>query len=247
MSHTVHLPLKHELLRDEAANAANAGCSVEVARSHRITLHALAMAAETRDLDTACHMIRVGQVSGLLAQRLTANAGFADLMCRAAPMHDIGKIGIADAVLKKPGPLTVEEWVHMRTHAEIGGRLLYREGIDLFTVAAQIARHHHEKVDGSGYPDGLRGHDIPLSARVAAVADFYDALTHRRCYHAPRPHHEVLAMIEGLAGTHFDPDVVDVLLQSGDDVAALSAAVDARFDGRGLCELGETAFDPIFQ
>jgi putative two-component system response regulator len=157
-----------------------------------------------------------------LRQQGLAPADFSDLhidaLAKAAPLHDIGKVAIPDGVLLKPGPLTAEEWVVMKTHTTQGADLLKRAADKLGSDAGpmlhygmQIARHHHEKWDGSGYPDGLAGEDIPLSARLMAVADVYDALISRRPYKEPMGHEQALAWIEEHSGSQFDPSLVNAL------------------------------------
>ena len=128
-------------------------------------------------------------------------------------MHDIGKIGIPDHILLKPGRLEPEEWEIMKTHAQVGADILAGDNSDLMVMAQQIARTHHEKWDGSGYPQGKKGEDIPLSARILALADVYDALTSSRCYKDAFSHvHSKDIIIEG-RGKHFDPDIVDAFLR----------------------------------
>ena len=176
-------------------------------------LQRLALAAEYRDDSTGQHIQRVGCASAVLAQEL----GLPDFECRliglAAPLHDIGKIGISDYVLLKPGKLTPEEFEIIKTHAMIGGKILSGSRSQILQVAESIALHHHERWDGTGYCAGLAGTSIPLPARIVAVADVFDALTHRRLYKPPWPVRDALAEIERHAGRRYDPAVVSALHQ----------------------------------
>ena len=173
----------------------------------------LGQAAEYRDNETGYHILRMSQISALIARALGWDAAACDLMLNASPMHDIGKIGIPDAVLLKPGKLDPAEWAVMQTHATIGGRLLDGDDSELLRTAREIALSHHEKWDGSGYPAGLAGEAIPLSGRIVAVADVFDALTSIRPYKRAWPVAEAVAHIEQQAGLHFDPAVVAAFMQ----------------------------------
>lgn len=193
----------------------------ELEESQMEMLERLAAAVEFRDDDTGDHTKRVGLVSGRLAEAIGLGANAAELVRRAAPLHDIGKVGIPDGILLKPGPLTQQERTIMQTHTTIGSRMLSKGRSELVRLCQRIARSHHERWDGSGYPDGLAQQAIPLEARIVAVADFLDALTHERPYRGARPVAETLDSIIAASGTHFDPVVVEALtrieLQSGAD------------------------------
>lgn len=168
----------------------------------------LAMAAEYRDDDTHQHAERIGHTAALLGAQLgLGSAVLADLR-RAAPLHDIGKIAISDSILLKTGPLTPEESETMKTHALVGARLLSGSTSRLLQMAGEIASSHHERWDGNGYPRGLRAQEIPLLGRVVAIADVFDALTHRRPYRDAWPVERAVDEILRSAGGHFDPDVV---------------------------------------
>lgn len=175
-------------------------------REEEIVLR-LAQAAEYRDDETGEHIRRVGQFASELARLLGWSETETDNIGLAAPMHDIGKMGIPDAILRKPGKLTPEEFGIIKTHPEIGGRILERSKIPLLKMAFDIALGHHEKWDGSGYPRGLRGTEIPESARIVAVCDVYDALVHDRIYRRAYPKDEALAIMSESNGKHFDPNV----------------------------------------
>ena len=165
----------------------------------------LGLAAEYRDNDTGMHILRMSRMSALLGQAIGLDGEQVDLLLNASPMHDIGKIGIPDAILLKPGKLTATEWEIMKTHTLIGANLLAGDQSNLMKMACQIALTHHERWDGSGYPQGLAGKNIPLAGRIVAVADVFDALISRRPYKKPWPLEEALAFIQREAGKHFDP------------------------------------------
>ncbi|MBU3916972.1 response regulator [bacterium] len=171
-------------------------------------VHRLGVAAEYRDNETGLHIIRMSQFSYEIAKAANIDALEAELIFNASPMHDIGKIGIPDSILLKPGKLTPEEWEVMKTHASIGGKILEGHPVPILQTAILIALSHHEKWDGSGYPRGLSGTDIPLSGRVTAVADVFDALTSVRPYKKPWPTDRAISAIEKDAGIHFDPRFV---------------------------------------
>jgi putative two-component system response regulator len=175
-------------------------------------LQRLAAAAEFRDDDTGEHTYRVGHLAALLAAEAGLSAAQVDLIRRAAPLHDVGKIGIPDSILLKPGRLTNEERRIMRTHVAIGAEMLAGGRSALVQTAERIARGHHERWDGKGYPDGYAGELIPIEARVVAVADFLDAVTHRRPYRPAWSVEKAVAKIAAQRGCHFDPIVVDALL-----------------------------------
>lgn len=174
----------------------------------------LARAAEYRDNDTGQHVVRMSLYAYTLAIGYGLSEAVADDLLNASPMHDIGKIGIPDHILGKPGPLNAEEWVTMRKHPMIGAEIIGEHTNSMLRMAREIALCHHEKWDGSGYPGGLMGEEIPISARIVAVADVFDALTSRRPYKHAWPVDEALAHIRAQSGLHFDPALVDVLDRS---------------------------------
>ena len=183
------------------------------------TLQCLALAAELRDDDTAEHTQRVGEASAALAQALGLPEPEVELIRQAAPLHDLGKIGISDAVLLKPGKLTPEEFAYVKTHTQIGASLLAHGRSPAIQLGEMIARTHHERWDGSGYA-GLAGTEIPLVSRIVTVADVYDALTHQRPYKPAWPVEEAVAEILAQSGRQFDPDVVVAFLRIQDAYAA---------------------------
>ncbi|MBJ2164616.1 two-component system response regulator [Acidovorax sp. IB03] len=168
----------------------------------------LGRAAEYKDNETGMHVIRMSHFSQLLALAAGCSPAWAEDLLNAAPMHDVGKIGIPDAVLRKPGPLDADEWATMRRHPEIGAEIIGEYPSGVLQLAREIALAHHEKWDGSGYPRGLAGEAIPVSARIVAIADVFDALTTRRPYKEPWPVQEAMNHIAAQAGKHFDPALV---------------------------------------
>jgi PAS domain S-box-containing protein/putative nucleotidyltransferase with HDIG domain len=183
--------------------------NAELEEARRETLRRLALAAEYRDDDTYEHTERIGRAAARLAQALGLAEEEVSLLGEAAPLHDIGKLAVPDGVLLKPGPLSEQEEATMRRHTIVGAAILAGSSSPVLRAAEEIARSHHEWWDGSGYPDGLRGAQIPLFARIVALADVFDALTHRRPYKAPWPLEEAVAEIRRLRGRQFDPQVVD--------------------------------------
>jgi cyclic di-GMP phosphodiesterase len=183
-------------------------------RSETEAIRRLAAAIEFRDAATGIHIERM---SGFVAH-LALEAGLTPERCEllrlASPLHDIGKIAIADQILLKPGPLTEAERATMNTHAEIGHRMLAGSGIELLDVAATIARTHHEQFDGRGYPEGLRGGAIPVEGRIVALADVFDALTSGRPYRPAFPFEHAVEMMRSRRGSHFDPELLDLFLVS---------------------------------
>lgn len=190
------------------------------------SMRALASLAETRDNETGNHILRTqAYVEELCAEiadsgRLDLSEHDIELIVKAAPLHDIGKVGIPDHILLKPGPLDDAEWRIMRTHTTLGAEAIRRaiqdeedqSAFDFLHVAISIAHYHHEKWDGSGYPDGLAGDNIPLPARFMALADVFDALINRRCYKDPIAMKQAFDIIVQGKGKHFDPDIVDAFI-----------------------------------
>ncbi|HEX8465239.1 MAG TPA: HD domain-containing phosphohydrolase [Abditibacterium sp.] len=176
------------------------------------TLQRLALAAEYRDDDTGLHTKRVGLTAARIAQALELPPAQVDLIRRAAPLHDVGKIGISDTILLKPGKLTDEEFDTMKQHTTIGAKMLSGSTSPWLKLAEEIALSHHERWDGRGYPQKLSGEAIPLVSRIVAVADVFDALTHERPYKKAWPQNEAMAEIESQSGRQFDERVVKAFL-----------------------------------
>ena len=191
-------------------------------------LYRLARAAEFRDDQTGQHTLRVGRLAGRLAQVLGLPPESYDLIARAAPLHDIGKIGIPDGILLKPGRLEPHERGIIQTHTTIGADILSGSRYSLLQLAEEIALNHHERWDGQGYPRGLAGEAIPLSGRIVAVADVFDSLAHDRPYKRAWTPRDALAEIEACAGTQFEPAVVEALLRIAPEMNLLEAAEPAR-------------------
>jgi len=238
----VHTQLEAKLARDWLKDQ-NATLEAEVAHrmaendlTQRVSIRALAHLAETRDPETGNHILRTQGYVQQLAQGLRHNPRFVatlsdryiDLLSRSAPLHDIGKVGIPDHILLKPGRLTADEWAIMQTHAKLGSDAIEQAESDIemplpfLSLAKEIAHWHHEKWDGSGYPDRLSGDAIPVSARLMAVADVFDALISVRVYKPALPDAEARNIISAGRGKHFDPDVTDVFITYFDEFAAIA-------------------------
>jgi putative two-component system response regulator len=173
----------------------------------------LGRAAEYKDNETGMHIVRMSKISCLLGKAVGMNEHDYNLLLNASPMHDIGKIGIPDSVLLKPGKLTPEEWRIMKTHVQIGANILSDDSAELLSMAHSIALTHHEKYDGSGYPNGLVGESIPLVGRISAIADVFDALTSERPYKKAWSVESAVVLIKKERGKHFDPMLVDMFIK----------------------------------
>ncbi len=171
-------------------------------------IRCLGRAAEFKDNETGMHVIRMSHYSRIIAEALNFNGDWVDMLYNAAPMHDVGKIGIPDSILLKPGKLEGEEWEIMKKHVTYGVEILGGHESELLKMAKEIAESHHEKFDGSGYPNGLVGENIPLAGRIVAIADVFDALTSVRPYKEAWSIEKAVALIEEEAGKHFDPNLV---------------------------------------
>lgn len=181
----------------------------ELNRSHQKIVRLLAKAAEFRDNETGAHVLRMSYTASMLAKRLGWDEKQCELLFYASPMHDVGKIGISDTILLKPGRLTPEERFIMEQHAEIGARILEEHhDNELLQMAYRIALSHHEKWDGTGYPRGLKGEEIPIEGRIAAIADVFDALTSTRPYKRAWPIEDAVNFLKEQSGKHFDPNLV---------------------------------------
>ena len=173
-------------------------------------INCLGRAGEYRDNETGFHVIRMSKSCQVLAQAAGLDEQCALQILHASPMHDVGKIGIPDRILLKPGKLDPDEWEIMKTHADIGAQILGNQSSELMDMARSIAQYHHEKWDGSGYPKGLKGEDIPIEGRIAAICDVFDALTSSRPYKKAWSVEEAVAYINENAGSHFDPELVRI-------------------------------------
>jgi response regulator RpfG family c-di-GMP phosphodiesterase len=208
----------------------------ELALTRDVTILSLASLAETRDNETGAHLLRTQRYVRALAVQLKDHPNFKaaldddtiDLLYKSAPLHDVGKVGIPDAILLKPGKLTDDEFVIMKTHARLGAEALHVAEKELgsnsfMSYAREIAESHHEKWDGSGYPAGIKGTDIPIAARLMAVADVYDALISKRVYKPAFSHDKAMGIIREGRGSHFDPDIVDALNAVESEFQAIAA------------------------
>lgn len=200
---------RHQAILEETV--AERTAALEEARWE--TLRCLALAAEYRDDQTYEHTQRVGRTADLLAQQLGLDQDFCALIRHAAPLHDVGKLGVPDSILLKPGKLAPQEWEVIRGHAAAGARILSGSTSDLLRLAEEIALTHHEWWDGTGYPNGRKGEEIPISGRIVAVADVYDALTHKRPYKPAWSVSDSVIEMRRLSGRQFDPQVIDAFSQ----------------------------------
>lgn len=191
-------------------------------RSHEATVRRLALAAEFHDPTTGEHLLRMSSYSAALARAIGIEAEQVELIRTASPMHDIGKIGIPDDILRKPGRLTADDLVVMRQHPQIGYDLLAGSESELLDLGALIALTHHERYDGTGYPDGTEGDQIPLEGRIVALADVFDALTSERPYKRAFPFDRALAMIVDERGRHFDPELADAFVALRPELEAIA-------------------------
>ncbi len=206
----------HKHLSEEVRKA-----TAKILLQERETIFCLAKAAEYRDPETGAHILRMAHYSKHIARVLGLSEEQQDLLLQAAPMHDIGKVGTPDLILLKPGRLTPEEFSVMKQHASIGYEILNANSSPLLKVAADIAHTHHEKFDGSGYPRGLKGDDIPLFGRIVAVADVFDALTSERPYKKAWGIKEASQFLQEAAGSHFDAACVAAFFTHFDDILAI--------------------------
>lgn len=200
-------------LADEVRKA-----TLEIVLRERETVVRLSKAAEYRDPETGAHISRMAHYSELIAKALGLPEAESELLLQAAPMHDIGKVGIADHILLKPGRLTPDEFEIMKQHASIGFDILQGSSSRVLQAGAEIARAHHEKFDGSGYPRGLAGEDIPIFSRIVAVADVFDALTSERPYKKAWPLERAAEHLRTNSGSHFDPRCVDAFFSCWEQV-----------------------------
>nr|WP_305891378.1 HD domain-containing phosphohydrolase [Methylomonas sp. SURF-1] len=192
--------------------------SSRLERSYRDAISMLGEAGHFNDTDTGVHIWRMAAYAKALAQRVSWDCADAELLECAATMHDTGKIGVPDAILRKPGPLSGEEWVVMRRHCRIGHDILSKSDAPIFKLAAEVALSHHERWDGKGYPQGIAAGAIPEAARIVMVADVFDALTMRRPYKEPWPVERAFETIAADSGSHFDPDIARCFLGMQDSI-----------------------------
>jgi len=207
--------LRHELIDAQRQAIEN------LRDSRQETVDRLSLAIELHDAETGRHVSRMASIAAFLARELGLDGERVVLLRTAAPMHDVGKVATPDQILRKPGPLTPEEREEMQRHTVVGHEILAGSESELLQMAASIALTHHERWDGSGYPLGLKGEEIPVEGRVVAVADVFDALLSDRCYRPATPAREAIEIIASERGAHFDPEIVDVLLAHTEEALSL--------------------------
>jgi cyclic di-GMP phosphodiesterase len=205
-------PVSPSIVRARVRTHLSLVAASQLERSYRDAIYMMGEAGHYNDTDTGVHIWRMAAYCTTLAAACGWNGDDCRLIELAAPMHDTGKIGIPDAILRKPGKLDAAEWEIMKTHSQIGHDILTRSGAPVFRLAAEIALGHHEKWDGSGYPRGQAGTSIPESARIVAVADVFDALTMKRPYKDPWPIDRVMTTIQESSGNHFEPRLVETFV-----------------------------------
>jgi putative two-component system response regulator len=193
----------------------------ELRKTQLQVVQKLGRAAEYRDNETGGHILRMSNISALLAESLGFPEDYVQNLLHASPMHDVGKIAIPDKILLKPGKFTPEEWEIMKTHTTMGHDILYSEDSRLLTMASEIALSHHEKWNGTGYPHALAGEDIPVSCRIVAVADVFDALVSHRPYKKAWPLQEAKDFMNTQTSIHFDPQVMDIFNRRLDDIVSI--------------------------
>lgn len=213
----------HLALSNRAATLAEEvkKATAEIQARERETVMRLAKAAEYRDPETGAHILRMANYSYVIARNLGLPEDLQDMILQAAPMHDLGKLGTPDHILLKPGRLTSDEMEIMKRHASDGHEILKGSTSPMLQMAARIALAHHEKYDGSGYPNGIKGADTPLEARIVAVADVFDALTSERPYKKAWEIEKAVDLIKEGSGTHFDPDCVKAFFQDWEAILAI--------------------------
>jgi len=200
----------------------------EIVATQREVISTMGAIGETRSKETGDHVKRVAEYSKLLALKCGLSLQEAEEIKMASPMHDIGKVGIADSILNKPGKLTEGEFEIMKTHAELGHEMLKGSQQPLLKTAAIISMEHHEKWDGSGYPRGLKGAEIHLYGRITAIADVFDALGHDRVYKKAWPLEQILELFKEGRGKHFDPSLIDLFLKNLNDFLSIKETFDGR-------------------
>lgn len=229
----------------------------QLENARKVTMESMAAVAETRDPETGAHIKRTQHYVRAIAERLwrdghyreTLTDAYIDLLFLSAPLHDVGKVGVPDHILLKPGRLTDDEMRQMREHAEFGRRIIFStargiKGDNFLVIAADIAGTHHEKWDGTGYPRGLAGQDIPLAGRIMALADIYDALISRRCYKEPYPHALATTLLREMRGTTFDPLVLDAFFNIEAQIQQIAARYGDESDGAPSAEAAQPEIRP---
>jgi putative two-component system response regulator len=233
-------PVSPALVRARVAAHLSQVHASALQQSHRDAILMLSHAGHYNDNDTGVHIWRMAAYARALAEAHGWDEDAAERLELAAPMHDTGKLAIPHAILRKPGPLDDNEWRIMRTHPVIGYSILSRSSAPVFKLAAEVALRHHERWDGTGYPDGLAGTDIPESARIVAVADVFDALSMRRPYKEPWPVEKIAAYVRDNSGTHFDPELVQCFLA----ILPVLIKIKAQWDEKEMTSLANDQPNP---
>jgi response regulator RpfG family c-di-GMP phosphodiesterase len=217
--------LDKQLLEIYAANVAityeNLLMRDDIQETQKELVYMLGEAVEQRSKETGAHVKRVAQISQLLASAYGLPEQEAELIKLASPLHDVGKVGIPDSILNKPGKHTAEEWEIMQTHAMIGEEILAKSDKRILQLGSIIAGQHHEKWDGNGYPRGLKGEDIHIAGRITALADVFDALGSKRCYKEAWPIEKIIDLIKEQSGQQFDPKLVQLFEENIDELVAI--------------------------
>ncbi len=219
-------PLVESFASMAAVSIKNVQLKDSIKQAYLETIYRLSVAAEYKDTDTGMHIKRMSRYSEIIAQAMGMNSDFCEKMLYASPLHDIGKIGIPDAVLLKPAKLNDEEWEIMRSHTTMGYEILKDADNELINFAGSIALYHHEKFDGTGYPGKIKGKDIPIEGRIVALADVFDALSSKRPYKEPWPLEKILDVIKKDSGTHFDPEVSEAFFSNIEKILAVRDSYD---------------------
>jgi putative two-component system response regulator len=197
--------------------------TVAIRHAHEETIHRLVAASSCRDVETSMHILRTGLLAEVLARAKHWSPAEAEQIRLAAPMHDVGKIGIPDVILRKPSKLSREEFEIMKSHTTIGAHMLEGSDVPMLLMARQIALSHHERFNGGGYPCGLAGRDIPEAARIMAIVDAYDSLTHVRVYRPAMPENAALEIIRHGEGKDFDPELLTLFFENLPVIRSISA------------------------
>lgn len=216
--HELNLGIAKSFAVMSAVSIINMRLQESLTKAYLETLARLGHAAEYKDEDTFKHIQRIRYSSRIIGRELGFSVEEQESIFHASAMHDVGKVGIPDAILGKKGKLDAEEWEQMRSHSEKGASILRGSETEILKLSEEIAMHHHEKWNGNGYPDGLKGEAIPLGARIVAVADVFDALVNERPYKKAWPMQDALALIKEERGQHFDPQVVDAFFTCLDEI-----------------------------
>ena len=216
IKNTLHANLYHkqQVFRKDLLESEIHKRTKEILETQFEIVQRLAVAGELRDNETGAHVKRMSHICSLLAMKRGLGSEFSELMLYASTMHDVGKIGIPDSILLKSKKLSPEEWQVMQQHPKIGARIIGNHESKLISLAREIALYHHEKWDGSGYPHGFSGNEIPVSARIAAISDVFDALSSNRPYKQAWPAEKVVETIKAESGSHFEPAMVDIFLEN---------------------------------